>query len=61
MAPKSAKGDGNAVSTKDVAGNGSAKSHMSSDDDFVHENIFLFWPNIIGATIFPPRSSRFFP
>lgn len=32
--------------------NGSA-SHTVAKDELVHENIFLFWPNIIGISSSP--------
>lgn len=33
--------------------NGSAHSRSSESESETHENIFLFWPNIIGATYDP--------
>jgi CDP-diacylglycerol--inositol 3-phosphatidyltransferase len=32
-----------------VAMNGNGSAHKSGKEDFPQENIFLFWPNLIGS------------
>jgi hypothetical protein len=52
-APKASRSD--VQSEALMNGNGSAHEAPEASDDIPHENIFLFWPNIIVRDHHPPQ------
>ena len=50
---KGAKANGNSNGNC----NGHAAVAATPDETYPHENIFLFWPNMIGKLLHPPQKS----
>jgi hypothetical protein len=61
MAAKEAHtGSKNGAAILGDSGNGSAHgpSDVDTGDDYPRENIFLFWPNLIGMHFYPATTSK---